>query len=860
MYLRAITCARVYGIACSRILPRHLKNARPQCGPRLQQTLSRRIRHASMWDFRRHSHTAAAAAPEKDRNYQDTDSADSTRRGQSSIFHTTPSLRFTTFDRSQCQLGGQSRELWEMGRFSEQVARFLPMDSPSQSKNKRLQKYAHGKNKQDKLFVNKLLRDKALQSHNWRIALSELQKHYTPEETHKTKDIDTLVPAPGLLQIGDSYNQEADDGNEVQGPARKVASISRNYPSCQLARGISPPTEWSEASLAVYVEALAESQRTQAEVNWMEKPRLKGWTNIGDVVAAFDNIFYGSTSRKSLSVEACNTALRFFYDHGMMTKARALYIRMEDLKMQISTATFNILLRGSASQGDLHSFTFLLNNMTRRGFKPNQQTWTLFLKVIDSGAVRVIIVRKMTEMNMLDNIGTRRDVAAQMVDYEIAQHLGDGHDHQSFLGHMNSKYGVGWLSTSAGNKLLNELAKRKSVAESMSLLYEMKEAGFVPDEISLNTLLRHCLPLRQHELAIGILDIFKYHYGLRPGPTTYETLFLQAWRSRMLNFSTVIWRSACINGTATDKMQNLVFQSLLSYRSVLDKRIPSDDTAESSKISRTAKFQNFAGRFAIGVDGPRGAKLNQAMNTLELDPKKQALGLFESSLRVSRSYLLIADFRQLLRQALTMDKTWAAEGLYRKDDWQEMVPRAMVVDFIPKRWRKRIPPMRLRSSVVQGYVATRWRTRKRHLLLGQNRRKSPQSSISQPTAKIFWKIRSIIRRGAHSVKSRQSTRPMPTTDASPLSSIWRRPFIQQPPCFRSPPPSIPRSRRLKKKGPAIRSVRGVPSAIFRPLLLCRNRRGKRFNFLGPRRSRSRSRLLLPSIPPSRVRRRKSLII
>lgn len=679
MYLRVCTYARVYGIACSPITARHIINSRPQCAPRLRQTLSQRIRYAYIWITGRHSHAAAVA--EEDRKQQDTESGHVIRRVQYNDPYTTSGLRFNTFDQAQGDLEAKYRAIRERQQYSDHIVRLLPIHSSSQRKDKRLQKYAHGKNKEDKLFINKMLRDKGLQSHNWRIAFSNLQKHYSPEMADKTEEIGTLVHAPSLLQNADSRNQESDGSSKIQSPARKVASISRNSRSFRLARDISPPTEWSEANLAVYVEALTESPRTQAEVSRTKKPWRTGWTNIGDVVAALDMILYSAASQKSLSVEACNTALRFFYDHEMKTKARALYMRMEDLKMDISTATFNILLRGSASQRDLHNFTFLLNKMTRRGFKPNQQTWTLFLMVIDSNAVRAIIVRKMVEMNMLNSIGIRRDVAAHMVEYEIAKHLDDGHDHQSFLDHMNSKYGTGWLSTTAGNKLLNEVAKRKSVAESLGLLYEMKQAGFVPNDISLNTLLRHCLPLRQHELAVGILDVFKYQYGLYPGPAAYETLLLQAWRSRMLNFSTVIWRSACIYGKVTEKMRNLVLQSLLSYTPALDKRIQSDDTAEPDKISRNAKFKNFAGRFVIGGDGPRGAELNQAMDTLELDPRtrslKQAQVLLESSLRVP-------DFLQLLRQALKMDKTWAAEGLYQKDDWREMVPHAIVVDWDPK--------------------------------------------------------------------------------------------------------------------------------------------------------------------------------
>ena len=365
-----------------------------------------------------------------------------------------------------------------------------------------------------------------------------------------------------------------------------------------------------------------------------------------------------------------------------MSKARALYLRMEDLKMHMPTETFNILLRGSASQRDLHNFTFFLKIMTRRGFKPNEVTWTLFLQVIESSEVRAVIVAQMAKMNMLDKIGIKRKVVVQMIRHEIVSHLGDGHDHHSFLDHMDSKYGIGWLSTTAGNILLHEVAKCISTAESLSLLYKLKEAGFIPDDFSMSTLLRHCLPLGQYDLGIKILDIFKNLYSLHPGPQVYETLFLQAWRGHLLNLSAAIWICACVNEEVSVKLQKHVSQILLSYTPALAERIQSDDPAEHSNSSTSAKFEKFAGRPVVGLDGLRGPTSSKATDTLELNSRKRtrewASNLLRTSLRLSGICRLQYDISQTLDQALTTDKTWAAEkGLYKRNDWLDIFTHAM---------------------------------------------------------------------------------------------------------------------------------------------------------------------------------------
>ena len=668
-------------INCSRhgIIPRSPLSPELQRCPLKQNQLacreiSVRLSHA----------TATAAAAENAKHQQDPEHIGAFRRILSNHHHITPSIRFITFDQLQHDPGEESRESWEKKRYVDQIASFLPIKPTSQVKAERLQWSSRGKHKADKLFVNKMLKDKGLQTHDWRIAYSNLLRYTIPEKINELKDdVVSLNHPPSLVPVNGSQTQDLRRSNGDHISARRVMSESRNYRSWRLAHHISPPVEWSEANLAVYVEALAYSQRTQARVPWVQKPRLKRWTNIKDIVTAFDTIFYSPTLKKFLSIKACNTALLFFYEHGMMTKARDLYIHMEDLKMNISTETFNILIRESASQGDLHNFTFLLDNMTRRGFKPNEMTWTLFLRVVDSSEVRATIVRKMAQMNMLDSIKIRRLVAANMIHDEIVNHLGNGHDHHSFLTHMDNKFGVEWLSTSAGNRLLNEVAKRQSTAESCSLLYEMKQRGFMPDDVSINTLVGCCLPLSQHDLAFEILAVFKKLYNLYPGPQTYETLFRHAWKGRLLNLSIVIWRTACIYGAVSGKMKLQVFRSLLSYTPALDQGTKPVDMAELSNLNKSAKFRKFAGRFVIGLDQRGGAALSRAVDSLKLSRHRRigkwAYKLLEISLRVARTCVLEGDLSQKLSEALTMDKSWAVEGLYKKDDWRVMFPHAITV-------------------------------------------------------------------------------------------------------------------------------------------------------------------------------------
>ena len=674
IFFRVINCSR-HGVTLR--LPSFPK-LRP-CPLRHDQlayrAISLRLLHATA--------PAHAASEENAENQRELEYVGAFRRILFTDPHITPSFRSITFDQVQHDPELESRESQERKQHVDQIASFLPIKSTSQVKAERLQ-WSRGKHKADKLFVNKLLKDKGLQSQDWRIAFSDLLKYSIPEKINESKDVVSLENPLGLVLMNGSQTQNSRRSNGDDIAARRVISESNNHRSWRLTHHISPPVEWSEENLAVYVEALAYSQRTQARVPWVQKPHLKRWTNIKDIITTFDTIFYSRPLQKFLTIKACNTALRFFFEHGMMTKARALYIHMEDLKMNISTETFNILIRESASQGDLHSFTFLLNRMIHRGFKPNEVTWTLFLRVVDSSEARATSVEKMAQMNMLDSIKIRRIVAANMIHDEIDNHLGNGHDHHSFLAHMDHKFRVGWLSTSAGNRLLNEVAKRQSTAESLALLDEMRQRGFMPDDVSISTLVGCCLPLVQYDVAFETLAVFKNLYRLYPGPQTYEALFRHAWKFRLLNLSIVIWRTASIYGALSTKMKIKVFRSLLSYTPALDQENKTVNMAELSNLNKNAKFRKIVGRIVIGLDRAQGTALSRATDSLRLSPerriRKWADKLLDISLRASRTYTLEGDLSQKLREALIMDKSWAAEGLYKRDDWRPMLPHAIKVE------------------------------------------------------------------------------------------------------------------------------------------------------------------------------------
>ena len=515
----------------------------------------------------------------------------------------------------------------------------------------------NGNQKEIKAFVNRLLRDKGRLSHDWRIPLSLLEQFYRPHEgTHERSLVRTV------------FNEE------------------RNVDPPRAARHVPPPVEWSEESFLQYVEDIARSQTIHFNApRYLGRQRLK--ENFQTIAATFLRVFYDDAFRKCLTVKACNTALRFFYKHSMIRAARALYTRMEDLQMKIPQETYHIVLEGSASQHDLHNFTFLLQTMIWRGFRPNEETWAAFLMTIEYDEVRAVILRRMRIGNVLNNISARKKLIALVIKHEAVSHLKNGHSPSNFLKNMDNAYGPGWLSTSAGNQLLNVFGKGDSTMAALRLLPEMRMGGFIPDEVSLNTLLQQCLPSGQQkidfDLALEILKTYDQQFGRRPGQISYQTLFLQAWKSRLLNLARVAWRSACIDDAVTYQMEKLVVHSLISSAPARDTPSKVSVDAQRQNCSRSKKFNRFAGRFVMGLQNKESVRLDRILAASSPDESPEAKERIswlvrENILRVKRKFSLTGLIRNL-HLALVLDRKCAATGLWRRDDMRPALECAISI-------------------------------------------------------------------------------------------------------------------------------------------------------------------------------------
>lgn len=516
------------------------------------------------------------------------------------------------------------------------------------------------KHKEHKSCINQRLKYRGLTSQDWQIPLTVLEANFSAgnvkSEEHFRARAVWSMQRPKLYQL-------------------HIDQIER-------------PVIWTEFTFYNYVEDLAMSS-----VNRLIQRRFydKGDSHAAAVSRRLEEIFNAPTSREFLSPRAFNIALSFFYKTCQVPKAMALFVYMEWLRMEIPPETVSIMLRGTATYKDLHNFTRLLRMFISRGIKPTASAWAALVQAVESREGRATIIRSMQKRNLLNQFATMKEIVRLVIREAIAKHLDDGLDLASFLDSMDAQYGAGWLSYTAGNIILYEVGRRKSIIEAFGALEALMQCGMPATVVTLNTLLQLSSQERDHLFSIRILRFLQANRGIKPDGRTYEVLFMQAWRSRLYNFARVVWTSACTEGLTTFKMQIIIKDNFLCNRpdtfcihtesrakiwslSAAQVIAGISQAQKLDEIFRPSSWNNERRSKAkdLATDG-RGQLVDDLpMKGLRLiETRRKALAVvIAEDIAMAGRYHLTDHLFSLLSKALELDRSWM-----QSRDWKERPPQ-----------------------------------------------------------------------------------------------------------------------------------------------------------------------------------------
>lgn len=454
---------------------------------------------------------------------------------------------------------------------------------------------------------------------------------------------------------------------------------------------IPQPDLWSITQFEDYVRDLVTSSVTGTLHSQLYDPEDSHTLTVGRLL---HDIFGNRLLDAYWSISACNMALSFFYKNSQFREARSFFSRMEDRDLLTSPDTFNIVLRASVKRKDITHFKYIMEQMVKRGVKPNTGTWEAFFMIDASNWARSMVYQSMRDNHIFHESSAMRNFLKLTIRDVLAKQLQEGKTIIQFLEYMDRLRAFSWLSTVVGNIILDEIGDRGPVQDIIKVLDQLEIRGMRFDETTLNIILHHCLPNRDHDVAIRTITQFRTRYSLLPGKLAYDLLFRQVWRSHLYNCSKVIWRYACVEGMVTHRMKRSVANSLLSDP-------PSVVIDEST--TRGTVWKEAAGKVVVGV-GLARTHFERFRSYISLtkpyESQESSLsavhgankhtediwnGLFSEDLSVAHCLHIKDNLDNLLRKALAMDCQWALEDVHRQKSihWiqRNSIPVALKENF-----------------------------------------------------------------------------------------------------------------------------------------------------------------------------------
>jgi len=375
------------------------------------------------------------------------------------------------------------------------------------------------------------------------------------------------------------------------GTARQVRSENRQPIQVLKATDIPRPMTWTRESFADYVSDLT----SLVVPNHMHRLLYNRYADhVSTVIKILREVFLEAERHLAVSRYAFNKALGYFEKTSQIAAVREFFVRMEMMRVPADVETFNIMLRGTAKNEDLHNFHFILHLMFRRGVMPNFGTWIAFMMAVPHLRIKLYILQTMNERGLLGLIAARRSVCQELVTQEMSASLDHGQREEEFLKHMDTNYGSWWLTLSSANRIVNVLGSRGLISRCWDFLSVMESRLITPNQVTINTILNHCKQSGNMNGALEVVRRLPQSISFVPNEITYNILFEMAWRGMHYNLCKVIWKYACLNAATTRMMRSRVLTSL---RIVELDRFPA--------ITPCQRWNLTAGAFVSGIHRSR---------------------------------------------------------------------------------------------------------------------------------------------------------------------------------------------------------------------------------------------------------------
>lgn len=339
----------------------------------------------------------------------------------------------------------------------------------------------------------------------------------------------------------------------------------------------SMPSTWTIATFEEYVEELVDSTvegHLHSQI-YVAKKRRPLEDHEKAVTNRLCQLFNSAPAALVASCSALKIALNYICARGPKHFPAALrLVRILELRgLRLDTQAFNMLVKATVKMADANRFFVLLKRMKWHNYKPDLETWLLFLRMTKSPQHRLMILQSIRSKNLLVTQQDLRSVAKEMAADDAERAISEGKDLKSFLEEQERRYGPMWLTPAAAHHAIDVFCSHQRFDDAFKMLDLMMEVSsslppsryhekpdMTPTGTSFVVILSHARLINKVPLAVNaqrkLAQSNARHKYL--DFRVLDLLFKIAWKSNLRSSLVVIWRYASLARMTTWHMRQRV--------------------------------------------------------------------------------------------------------------------------------------------------------------------------------------------------------------------------------------------------------------------------------------------------------------
>ncbi|EER23202.1 hypothetical protein CPC735_045720 [Coccidioides posadasii C735 delta SOWgp] len=316
------------------------------------------------------------------------------------------------------------------------------------------------------------------------------------------------------------------------------------------------PESWTIRTFADYVESITTFRHTKS-------PHRVIYDN-GDVHEIIvKNILLrlcqNPENRKYFSARTMTLVIGYLHHHKFFEDIGTLFPVFSDF---FTSRTFSTLLRSAAANYNMKLFKTYVNIMKNHHIRPNEWCWVAFIHSIGSEQFKAHFLDEIYNRGILKHPTTIRHAVSATIRYKFRASLKNGERTSEFLTGMARKFGDNWLSTLAVNKMILETTLTKNLEARNEIFRYCFEKQLKLNTNTLNNVLLYYVDTKHARAGVNFFAKFVKLYRPKLSLMTWQLLWFLAVRRRSYALCRVIWRYACLQGSATVGIAKTVMRSL----------------------------------------------------------------------------------------------------------------------------------------------------------------------------------------------------------------------------------------------------------------------------------------------------------